>query len=371
MTTITINNYNQNPNYILNNTFKVEIYPKIATIIQKNLSKISNWFQKDQNEIFFIAPRNNSIKYIIGKIIGNGSYGKVFNILNFPMFVLKIHVPEDVDFYHIAKKEATILSELSENPHVVKLIDHFDTNQPCQYAIILEKIFAPDLYFSVYRSNIKYSTSEIITITSQLLEATKELHKKRIIHSDLKLNNLIYLKETKQLTLIDFGLSEKLDSLSYFLIQTKQYRAPEIFLHAPFTETVDIWSIGCILFELYTGFVLVPTFTNNENYEDWNFQLHFFEKNLGPIPKQLLDVGKKTLDFYNCDQNGNYSLKNPMIFDRENLELMFQEAYFERQDHPNDLANIISLFNSMTQYIYRPSAEFLLENHPLFNTIEQ
>ena len=360
-----INYFNQNLNSRWNNAYRIETDHINVIQIQKTLVNIANWFQKDPEGIFFVASRNFQTQYIIGPEIGHGSFGKVLNILNFPLFVLKIHSPGVIDQYHVNKNEAFNLNQIPQNSHIVKLIEHFDTDYPHQYAIILEKIFSPDLYTSFHKIQTKYSTPDILNIIFQLLESVKILHEKDIIHGDLKLNNLIFSQETNRLTVIDFGISVNKNHITNELLQTKQYRAPEIFLSAPYTENIDIWSIGCILFELYTGSILFPGFYTRDDTYEWNNHLQLLDKNFGTIPKDLLDAGKNTFIFYTQDQYGNHSFKKPVEIPQYDWRIAFAQIAELRNDPPYLRAQILSLFESMLQYTNRPSAAYLLDHHPL------
>lgn len=81
--------------------------------------------------------------------------------------------------------------------------------------------------------------------------------------------------------IIDFGGATFADDYHSDIINTRQYRAPEVILGCcVWNEISDVWSIGCIIFELLSGDLLFPT---HENYE----HLAMIEKMCGPIPKHM------------------------------------------------------------------------------------
>ncbi|CAI2356097.1 unnamed protein product [Caenorhabditis sp. 36 PRJEB53466] len=122
-----------------------------------------------------------------------------------------------------------------------------------------------------------FPVEDIFTIGKQLLEALEVLDKLKVVHLDLKPENIIFnsplldvrLKKFKEDTchivvkdlhikLVDYSKTTVLteDEEQFGMVQTRYYRAPEIFLGLPYIETTDIWSVGCILAELYTGEIL-------------------------------------------------------------------------------------------------------------------
>ena len=80
-----------------------------------------------------------------------------------------------------------------------------------------------------------------------------------------------------EVRLIDFGSATFDWEHHSKVVSTRHYRAPEVILELGWAQPCDIWSIGCIAFELYLGFTLFQTHDNREH-------LAMMEKILGPIP---------------------------------------------------------------------------------------
>ena len=79
------------------------------------------------------------------------------------------------------------------------------------------------------------------------------------MHCDLKPENIMLKQPNKSgIKVIDYGSSCMHNERIYTYIQSRFYRAPEIILGIPYTSAIDMWSFGCILAELYTGFPLFP-----------------------------------------------------------------------------------------------------------------
>lgn len=93
----------------------------------------------------------------------------------------------------------------------------------------------------------------------QCLTALRFLRRLRIIHCDLKPENILLRHPSKSaITVIDFGSSCFEDEKVYTYIQSRFYRSPEVMLGLPYSTAIDMWSLGCILAELYTGYPLFP-----------------------------------------------------------------------------------------------------------------
>ena len=103
-------------------------------------------------------------------------------------------------------------------------------------------------------------TEDVSRIVFQLLSSVDHCAKNNVIHRDIKPENTMFRdpSSTAELRLIDFGSSCFENERIYTYIQSRFYRAPEIIMGIPYTSAIDIWSFGCILAELYSGYPLFP-----------------------------------------------------------------------------------------------------------------
>ena len=103
------------------------------------------------------------------------------------------------------------------------------------------------------------SEEELRDIAHQLLETIKYLHKNKICHRDIKPENILYNQLSREIKLIDFGVSKKVEERGrkremLTLTGTPYYRAPEMFSGGGYDHMVDLWAVGVTLFKLMTGF---------------------------------------------------------------------------------------------------------------------
>jgi len=104
----------------------------------------------------------------------------------------------------------------------------------------------------------KLSDDHVQFLVYQMFRGLKYVHSAGIIHRDLKPSN-IAVNEDCELKILDFGLARQADDEMTGYVATRWYRAPEIMLNwMHYNNTVDIWSVGCIMAELMTGRTLFP-----------------------------------------------------------------------------------------------------------------
>ena len=110
--------------------------------------------------------------------------------------------------------------------------------------------------------------------------------------------------------LCDFGSAQYLNKIKTNKIQTRYYRCPESILDSPINDRSDIWSLGCIYYEVLTGNTLFNTKKqNNEQTKDLSddqYHLYQMYSYFGPIPKNVIDSGKRKNKFFKDDYTFNF-----------------------------------------------------------------
>ncbi len=206
-------------------------------------------------------------RFILQKKIGQGAYGVVFKSIDrktketVALKKLFGAFRDDTDSQRTFR-EVMLLQELNGHDNIIRLLNVIKAENDIDLYLIFDYMEA-DL-FAVIRSNILQDIHKKFIIY-QTLKALKFIHSADIIHRDLKPSN-IFLNSDCHVKLGDFGLARTLNSGKQGLngvitdyVATRWYRAPEMLLGSiNYGKPIDMWSVGCILFELLVGRPLLP-----------------------------------------------------------------------------------------------------------------
>jgi serine/threonine protein kinase len=238
-----------------------------------------------------------SYRYEMLEVIGKGSFGQVVKCLDHKInqpVAIKI-IRNKKRFHHQALVEVKILDSLrkkdSENRHnIIHMLDYFYfRNHLC----ICFELMGMNLYELIKKNNFQgFSLPLIRRFAHALLQCLQLLRSERIIHCDLKPENiLLKLKGQSHIKVIDFGSSCYEHQRIYTYIQSRFYRSPEVILGLPYSMSIDMWSFGCILAELYTGYPLFP----GENEVE---QLACVMETFGLPPPEILEEAQRRKLFF-------------------------------------------------------------------------
>ena len=137
-----------------------------------------------------------------------------------------------------------------------------------------------------------FSLKLIKRFTKQMLNSLLLLQSRKIIHCDLKPENILLAHPAQsEIKVIDFGSSCHENERVYTYIQSRFYRSPEVILGMTYGMPIDMWSVGCILAELLTGYPIFP----GENEQE---QLACIMEIFGPPDKALIDRAKRKKLFF-------------------------------------------------------------------------
>ncbi|KAJ8607177.1 hypothetical protein CTAYLR_007330 [Chrysophaeum taylorii] len=203
--------------------------------------------------------------YMVLERIGEGSFGKVykgrrrFTGLVVALKFISKHGKSEREMRNL-RQEIAILSAL-DHDNVVKMFDYFETER--EFCVVTE--FAQGELFEILEEDGTLPEQTVRDVARQLVKALHYLHAQRIIHRDLKPQNVL-LGANGRVKLCDFGFARamSLDTVVLTSIKgTPLYMAPELVKEQPYDHTVDLWSLGVIVFELLVG---QPPFYTNSIY---------------------------------------------------------------------------------------------------------
>ncbi|EEE53136.1 hypothetical protein OsJ_35944 [Oryza sativa Japonica Group] len=203
--------------------------------------------------------------YHVIVLVGEGSFGKVYmgrrkytRQTVAMKFILK-HGKTDKDIHNL-RQEIEILRKL-KHENIIEMIDSFET--PQEFCVVTE--FAQGELFEVLEDDKCLPEEQVQAIAKQLVKALHYLHSNRIIHRDMKPQNILIGKGSV-VKLCDFGFARAMSANTVVLRSIKGtplYMAPELVREQPYNHTADLWSLGVILYELFVG---QPPFYTNSVY---------------------------------------------------------------------------------------------------------
>lgn len=211
-------------------------------------------FLKDEEES---DAENNMNKYTVIKNLGKGSAGKVDLVRNEEtghLYALKT-----ISLSHLnAKERESAESEIHflkvlKGPTLIKSYQSFiEKDKITIFMEYAEGGTLSDQILTYKMNKEKFPTDTILNWIAQVVLGVMLMHSKNILHRDLKSQNL-FLTSDGTVKIGDFGISKELPTLSSLAktsCGTPYFMPPEVCKGEPYGEKIDIWAIGCILYEL-------------------------------------------------------------------------------------------------------------------------
>ncbi|NXW21913.1 STK36 kinase, partial [Circaetus pectoralis] len=194
-------------------------------------------------------------KYHVLEMIGEGSFGRVYK-------GRRKHSAQVVALKFIPKvgrsekelknlqREIEIMRGL-HHPNIIQMLDSFETDKE----VVVVTDYAEGELFQILEDDGSLPEDQVQTIAAQLVSALYYLHSHRILHRDMKPQNILLGKDGI-VKLCDFGFARAMSIHTMVLTSIKGtplYMSPELVEERPYDHTADLWSVGCILYELFVG----------------------------------------------------------------------------------------------------------------------
>ena len=274
----------------------------------------------------------------IEKILGKGSFGNVYLVTR--KKDKKIYAIKTVILEKLNKKEqensvneVRILASVN-HPNVIGYKEAFWNDKESSLNIVMEYADDGDLHTKIQKMRKEggiFKESLIWSYSIQMIEGLKALHDKKIMHRDLKSANIFLVKENHQCKLGDMNVSKVIkDKVLITQTGTPYYASPEVWNDKPYSYKSDLWSIGCVIYELCE---LHPPF-NGKDLDELYINVckgkverinKIYSDDLWKMILMLLQVDvKKRVD---CD-----SFLNSKLIIRKKKEINELQSYYKNID---------------------------------------
>ncbi|KAA0706683.1 Homeodomain-interacting protein kinase 1 [Triplophysa tibetana] len=219
-------------------------------------------YQLVQHEI--LCSVSNS--YEVLEFLGRGTFGQVAKCWKrgtneiVAIKILKNHP----SYARQGQIEVSILSRLStENADEFNFVRSYECFQHKNHTCLVFEMLEQNLYDFLKHSKFSPLLLKCIRpVLQQVATALMKLKSLGLIHADLKPENIMLVDPIRQpykVKVIDFGSASHVSkAVCSTYLQSRYYRAPEIILGLPFCEAIDMWSLGCVIAELFLGWPLYP-----------------------------------------------------------------------------------------------------------------
>jgi serine/threonine protein kinase len=172
------------------------------------------------------------------------------------------------------------------------------------------------MYICNSDSRSDMSPCDILQLGYKLLAVEGKFIREKLLHCDMKPENILYDKKTGKLVVLDLGCYKNIINGKVINprnpLTTRPYRSPGLYLLCDVDERNDMWGIGCVLYELYTKSYLFPAYENDESQSEEQRMMSLIVATLGTLPPHAWMSSKKGKEFFEnviVNGKGQYVLK--------------------------------------------------------------
>ncbi|OJD28544.1 CMGC/DYRK/PRP4 protein kinase [Blastomyces percursus] len=280
-----------------------EVASKPSVPQELDMSMMDNW---DDPEGYYIVMLGELVdgRYHVQQNLGKGMFSSVVRATDSKtgkLVAIKIIRNNDT-MRKAGMKEIELLEQLlaadpDDKKHIIRFERHFEHKS--HLCMVFENL-SMNLreVLKKFGRDVGINLRAIRAYAHQMFLGLSLLRKCNILHADLKPDNLLVNENRNLLKVCDLGSASPAseNEITPYLV-SRFYRAPEIILGIPYDYAIDMWSIGCTLFELYTGKILFTGRTNNQ-------MLRSIMECRGKLPPKFLRRG--TLTYLHFDDFLNF-----------------------------------------------------------------
>ncbi|KAI4186999.1 MAG: hypothetical protein LQ346_005575 [Caloplaca aetnensis] len=254
-------------------------------------------YDDERGDYNIVTGDHLAYRYEIIDILGKGSFGQVVRCIDHRtggLVAIKI-IRNKKRFHQQALVEVDILQKLRDwDPQKKHSMVQFTQSFYFRgHLCISTELLGMNLYEFIKCHEFRgFSLKLIRRFAKQLLSSLVLLKGHNVIHCDLKPENVLLAHPARsEIKVIDFGSSCMENEKVYTYIQSRFYRSPEVILGMSYGMPIDMWSLGCILAELLTGYPIFP----GENEQE---QLACIMEVFGPPEKHLIEKSTRKKLFF-------------------------------------------------------------------------
>ncbi|CAI4228850.1 unnamed protein product [Auanema sp. JU1783] len=257
-------------------------------------------------------------QYRITKQLGEGMFGRVLECHDStePEVNKALKVIRMTDAFKLpTENEIVCMEKIKEaEDHVRECFTELITNfMFMDYKCMVMPVYGRNLYTFLSENGFRgMNVFHTTKMCHQLLLAADFLHKNGLVHTDIKPENILIktdkwrefsdrngkyqLLSDPSIVLSDFNTVRNIE-FNNEIIQTINYRAPEVILELPWNEKVDVWSIGCVFVDIFLGITLFSAPSDGNTLQDKAVQLNNICTYCGPVPYHMIKETNFSIEF--------------------------------------------------------------------------
>ena len=331
--------------------------------LKPNTTGASNYGYDDVNHHYrAVIGDHIAYRFEVRAVLGKGAFGQVIRCFDHKTkknIALKMIINTQ-QMHEQGEIEISLIQHLNsapghENSCIIHGLDFFIFRR---HICATFEILGQNLYeFSRSMRFRPLTTPQMKSLATDMLKALAFMHQNRIIHCDMKPENVLLCPgSTMNCRVIDFGSSCVIGRQKYEYIQSRFYRAPEVILGLPYGPPMDMWSFGCIVAEMMIGHPLFPG-------DDEAEQLEMYMEVFGLPPRDMIDECSRKRYFF----DNNY---HPLVRSQARRKRRVGGLSLKALTKLNDPLLLDLLSKCFTWYQNKRITAFEALNHPYFTSRE-